>query len=91
MYRYYSSRCQLESPTHGTRAVRARAKYTFYRFYTAPCGAPHTTPADLGILIHLFFWPLRRVPIRVHAFTELAKHKGCGICVMYSEPLPGRL
>ena len=29
--------------------------------------------------------------MRVHAFTELAKHKGCGICVMYSEPLPGGL
>jgi hypothetical protein len=29
--------------------------------------------------------------MRLHAFTELAKHKGCGIYVMYSEPLPGRL
>ena len=32
-----------------------------------------------------------RVPVRVHAFTELTKHKGCGICVMYSELLPPEL
>ena len=24
--------------------------------------------------------------MRVHAFTELTKHKGFGMCVMYSEP-----
>ena len=29
--------------------------------------------------------------MRLHAFTELAKHKGCGICVMYSELLPPEL
>jgi hypothetical protein len=29
--------------------------------------------------------------MRVHIFTELAKHKGCGICVWSSEPLPGTL
>jgi hypothetical protein len=70
-------------------ARRARAKYTFYRFYTAPCGAPHTTPADLGISINLFFWLRRRAPLRLHAFTELAKHKGFGVCVMYSSPFLG--
>ena len=78
----------MKHPTHRARAARARAKYTFYRFYTVPCCAPRTTTADLGISIHLFFWFLRRVPMRLHAFTELAKHKGFGICVMYSEPLP---
>ena len=46
-------------------------------------------PLDLRALV----WDLRGVPMamRLHAFTELAKHEGCGICVMYSEPLPGPL
>ena len=51
--KYYRSRYVSKTPTHRARAARARAKYTFYRFYTAPCGAPHTTPADLGISINL--------------------------------------
>ena len=50
---YYRSWYQLKAPTHRARAARARGKYTFYRFYTAPCGAPHTTPADFGISINL--------------------------------------
>ena len=29
--------------------------------------------------------------MRLQAFTELAKHEGCGIFVMYSEPLSGPL
>ena len=50
----------LAPPTHRARAARTRAKYTFYRFYTAPCGAPsvhapHATPADLGISILTVF------------------------------------
>ena len=57
----------------------------------ARCGAPHTTPADIGILIHLFFWFLRAIPMRLHAFTELAKRKGCEICVWYSEHFSGLL
>jgi hypothetical protein len=43
--------------THASRLHGARARpreYTFYRFYIAPCGAPHTTPADRGISINLF-------------------------------------
>ena len=60
-------------------------------FYSARCGAPQTTPADLGIWIYLFLGDLRAVPMRMHAFTELAKRKGCEICVWYSEHLPGEL
>jgi hypothetical protein len=41
--------------------------------------------------IHLFLWPLRRFPMGLQAFTELAKHKECGICVWSSEHLPGSL
>jgi hypothetical protein len=82
----------IKSPhTSRPRGARARAKYIFYRFYTAPCGAPHTTPADLGISIYLFLWPRWAVPMRLHAFTELAKRKGCEICVWYSGQLPGGL
>jgi hypothetical protein len=29
--------------------------------------------------------------MRLHTFAELAKHKRCGICVWYSEHLPGSL
>jgi hypothetical protein len=29
----------------------------------------------------LLLGDLRRVPMRLHAFTDLAKHKGCGIYV----------
>ena len=53
--RYYSSFYQLKHPTHRARAARAHTKYSFYRFYTAPYGAPHSTPADLGISMHLCF------------------------------------
>jgi hypothetical protein len=55
------------------------------------CGAPHTTPADLGISINLLLAALavlRAVPMRLHAFTKLAKRKGCEICVWYSEHFP---
>jgi hypothetical protein len=34
----------------------------------------------------LFLGDLRRVPMRLHTFTELAKHKGSGIFLMYCEP-----
>jgi hypothetical protein len=83
-----SRRYQLKHPTHRAPTRRARAKYTFYILYTAPCGTPQTTPADLEISIHLLLGFMRRVPMRLHACTEPAKHKGCGICVWYSEPLP---
>jgi hypothetical protein len=34
---------------------------------------------------------VRAIPMRLHAFTELAKRKGCEICVWYSEHIPGQL
>jgi hypothetical protein len=72
---------QLNNPTHRAHAAGARAKYTFYIFYTrtVPWETGNTTPADLGISIHLFFWFLRCIHARLLAFTELAKHKECGI------------
>jgi hypothetical protein len=46
---------------------RCYAKYIFYRFYTAPCGAPmgapHTTPADLEFRYTCYY--------TLHRFTSL--------------------
>ena len=53
----YGSWYQLKLPTHPASRPRGApcGKYTFYRFYTAPCGPNHTTTSDLGISIHSFF------------------------------------
>jgi hypothetical protein len=70
-------------------AWRARVRNTlFYRFYTAPCGAPRTTPADFGISINLLLAaragrPHASIESSLHAIIELAKRKGCEICVWY--------
>jgi hypothetical protein len=34
---------------------------------------------------------VRAIPMRLHAFTELAKRKGCEVCVWYSEHFSGLL
>ena len=74
-------------------AWRARVIHFLQILYSTVERMSHL-PADLGISINLLLeapWHLWRVPMRLHAFTELAKHKGCGVCVWYSEPLPGVL
>jgi hypothetical protein len=52
---------------HRARAARARAKYTFYRFYTAPCGAPHTIrhsggPRNFDKLVNVISGPCGPFP-----------------------------
>jgi hypothetical protein len=44
-------------------AARAREIHSLQLLYSiAPCGAPHTTPADPEISIHFFFGPCGALP-----------------------------